>query len=166
MPMDNPDRLLRQFLAIAELKSLSKAAEALDLTQSGLSRALASLEDYVGKPLFFRTGRGVELTPAGTKLLETAKPAYAQIDTALEAIRDRDGISGGQLRVAVIHTLSYYFMADIVAEFLSKNKSVNLSLLGRSSPEVVALVESGRADLGIVYDSAVDTDGFVCTPLL
>lgn len=165
MSMDTPDRLLRHFIAIAELKSLSKAADALDLTQSGLSRALASLEDHVGKPLFFRTGRGVELTSAGARLLEIAKPAYGTIDAGLEALRDREGVSEGQVRLAVIHTLSYYFMADIIAEYLSKNKNVNLSLMGRSSPEVVKLVESGRADLGVVYDSAIDTGNFIVTPL-
>ncbi|MEJ5022885.1 LysR family transcriptional regulator [Ochrobactrum vermis] len=163
--MDNPDRLLRHFLKIAELKSLSRAADALDLTQSGLSRSLAALEAYLGKSLFLRTGRGVELTQAGEKLLEAAIPAYTSIDAALQAVRDREGISEGQVRLAVIHTLSYYFMADIVAEFVSKHPRVNLSLLGRSSSEVVALVEGGKADLGFLYDSAVDTDTVASTPL-
>ena len=63
--METFDRQLRYFLQIAELKSLSRAAEDLDQTQSGLSRQLAALEAHVGKPLFNRTGRGVELTEAG-----------------------------------------------------------------------------------------------------
>jgi len=163
--MENPDRLLRHFVKIAELKSISKAADALDLTQSGVSRQLAALEEYLGKPLFLRTGRGVELTAAGSKLLAAAKPAYAEVDAALEAVRDREGVCEGQVRLAVIHTLSYYFMADVVAEFVSKRQNVNLSLMGRSSPEVVTLVETGRADLGFVYDSAVDTDVFSSTAL-
>ncbi|PQZ24502.1 LysR family transcriptional regulator [Ochrobactrum vermis] len=163
--MDSPDRLLRNFVKLAELKSLSKAADALDLTQSGVSRQLAALEDHLGKPLFFRTGRGVELTAAGNKLLQIARTAYGSIDEVIEAIRDREGVSEGQVRLAVIHTLSYYFMGDIVASFVSKHQNVNLSLMGRSSPEVVALVESGRADLRLVYDSAVDTDIFSATEL-
>lgn len=163
--MDNPDRILRYFLKIAELKSLSRAADSLDLTQSGLSRSLATLEGYIGKPLFARTGRGVELTPAGEKLLQTLKPAYTNIDAALETVRDREGISEGQVRLAVIHTLSYYFMGDILAQFLSKRPSVNLSLMCRSSSEVVALVEGGKAELGFLYDSAVDTDNVASTPL-
>lgn len=163
--MENPDRQLRYFVKIAELKSVSRAAETLDLTQSGISRQLASLEAYVGKPLFSRTGRGVELTDAGEKLLAAAKPSYAIIDEALDTIRDKEGVTQGHVRLAVIHTLSYYFMADVVAEFISQHEKVNLSLMGRSSPDVVALVESGKADIGFVYDSAVDSAGLVSTPL-
>lgn len=163
--VENPDRQLRYFVKIAELKSLSRAAETLDLTQSGISRQLASLEAYVGKPLFFRTGRGVELTEAGAKLFAAAKPAYASLDQALDTIRDREGVTQGHVRLAVIHTLSYYFMADVVAQFISQRENVNLSLMGRSSPEVVALVESGKADIGFVYDTAVDSADLVSTPL-
>jgi DNA-binding transcriptional LysR family regulator len=163
--MANADRQLRHFLKIAELKSLSRAAEALDLTQSGISRQLASLEAYLGKPLFSRTGRGVELTRVGEKLFDVAKAAYANIDEALVSIRDREGVTQGHIRIAVIHTLSYYFMSDVVAEFMVQRESVNLSLISRSSPEVVALVESGKADIGFVYDSAVDSAEFQATPL-
>ena len=163
--METLDRQLRHFVKIAELKSLSRAADVLDLTQSGLSRQLASLEAYVGKPLFSRTGRGVELTRAGERLFEVAKGAYAGIDETLESIREKEGVTQGHVRIAVIHTLSYYFLSDVVAEFMVQREGVNLSLISRSSPEVVALVESGKADIGFVYDSAVDSAEFQATPL-
>lgn len=163
--MENPDRQLRYFIKIAEMKSLSRAAETLELTQSNISRQLASLEAYIGKPLFSRTGRGVELTGAGERLFATVKPAYATIDEALHTTRDREGVTQGDVRLAVIHTLSYYFMTDVVAEFISQRENVNLSLMGRSSPEVVALVTSGKADIGFVYDSAVDSADLISTPL-
>jgi DNA-binding transcriptional LysR family regulator len=163
--METPDRQLRHFVKIAEVKSLSRAADALDLTQPGLSRQLASLEAFVGKPLFSRTGRGVELTRAGEALFETAKTAYAKIDETLESVRDREGVTQGHVTIAVIHTLSYYFMSEVVAEFIAQREGVNLSLISRSSPEVVALVESGKADIGFVYDSAVDSAAFRATPL-
>ncbi|WP_445658743.1 LysR family transcriptional regulator [Achromobacter sp. NCFB-sbj8-Ac1-l] len=159
------DRQLRYFLRIAELKSLSRAAEDLDQTQSGLSRQLAALEAHVGKPLFVRTGRGVELTEAGTRLLDGIVPAYRSIDQTLEAVRQREGVTQGSVRLATVHTLSYYFMAEVVAQFVSSREHVNLSVMGRSSPEVVALVESGKADIGFVYDAAVASDALASTPL-
>ena len=163
--MDTPDRQLRYFVRIAELKSLSRAAEDLDQTQSGLSRQLAALEAHVGKPLFVRTGRGVELTEAGTRLLDGILPAYRSIDQTLEAVRQREGVTQGSVRLATVHTLSYYFMAEVVAQFVSSREHVNLSVMGRSSPEVVALVESGKADIGFVYDAAVASDNLASTPL-
>lgn len=163
--MDNMDRQIRYFLKIAELKSFSRAADELDMDQSGLSRQLAALETWLQKPLFVRTGRGVTLTDAGQLLQTAARGAYESIDETLAAIREKEGISQGNVRLATVHTLSYYFMSDVVTRFVSKREHVNLSLLGRSSPEVVELVESGKADLGFVYDSAVASPNLLSTPL-
>jgi DNA-binding transcriptional LysR family regulator len=163
--VDNFDRQLRYFIKIAELKSLSRAADSLDLTQSGLSRQLATLEAFLGKQLFARTGRGVELTDAGRVLLEAAKSGYSVIDRAIETVREKEGITQGTVHLATVHTLSYYFIADVVATFIGALPQVNLSLMGRSSPEVVELVESGKADIGFVYDSAVASPDLTTIPL-
>lgn len=163
--MENVDRQVRYFLKVAELKSLSKAAEALDLTQSGLSRQVAALEAHLGRPLFLRTGRGVELTEAGRMLKERAEPAYGSVDAALESIRVKEGVTRGTVRLATVHTLSYYFLGDVVARFVGMHVGVNLSMLARSSPEVLELVEGGRADAGFVYDTAVASDTVTQTPL-
>jgi DNA-binding transcriptional LysR family regulator len=163
--MEYLDRQVRYFIKIAELKSLSKSADSLDLTQSGLSRQLATLEGYLGKPLFSRTGRGVELTDAGRLLFEAVKSGYSVIDQALETVREKEGITQGTVYLATVHTLSYYFTADVVAAFVGALPHVNLSLMGRSSPEVVGLVESGKADIGFVYDSAVASPNLTTIPL-
>ena len=163
--MESLDRKIRYFVKIAELKSLSKAADSLDLTQSGLSRQLAVLETFVGKPLFSRTGRGVELTDAGRILLEAAKTGYAHIDQTLETIRDKEGVTQGNVRLATVHTLTYYFTADVVSTFVGQRPKVNLSLMARSSLEVIELVENGKADLGFVYDSVVASADLTSIPL-
>ncbi|WP_447780053.1 LysR family transcriptional regulator [Variovorax boronicumulans] len=162
--METLDRPLRYFLRIAELRSLSKAADALDQTQSGLSKQLAVLEAQIGHALFIRTGRGMDLTEAGTKLYATLSPAFQDIDRVVESIREQGSVNGS-VRLAAVHTLSYYFTADVVAQFTSTRPQVNLSLMGRSSPEVMTLVEAGKADLGFVYDTAVDSNTVVSTPL-
>jgi DNA-binding transcriptional LysR family regulator len=163
--LKNIDHQLRLFVEIARHKSLSAAAEALDANQPGLSRQLASLESSLGQALFERNGRGVELTEAGRKILEVARPAYELIDNAVLQLRDQQGVTEGSLKVATIHTLSYYFIADVMAKFMSQRPKVNVTLLGRSSPEVVELVESGKADIGFAYDTAVVTGGVDITPL-
>lgn len=164
MAIETLDRPLRYFLCIAELGSLSKAADKLDQTQSGLSKQLSALESNLGQPLFVRTGRGVELTEAGTKLHSALAPAFREIDRAVDGAR-RQGVTHGTVRLATVHTLSYYFVADVFSLFVSTHPDVNLSLLSRSSPEVVALVENGKADLGFVYDSAVDCGTLASKPL-
>ncbi|MHA6894426.1 LysR family transcriptional regulator [Ralstonia pseudosolanacearum] len=164
MALETLDRPLRYFLCIAELGSLSKAADVLDQTQSGLSKQLAALESSLGVPLFLRTGRGVELTEAGARLYSALLPAFREIDRTVEEARQRS-LTHGTVRLATVHTLSYYFTADVVAKFVSAHPQVNLSLLGRSSPEVVELVDTGKADLGFVYDVAVDVGTLDVKPL-
>lgn len=164
MALDALDRPLRYFLSIAELGSLSKAADVLDQTQSGLSKQLTALETNLGVPLFVRTGRGVALTEAGARLYSELRPAYRDIDRAVEQARQQS-TTHGTVRLATVHTLSYYFVADVVSRFVGAWPGVNLSLLGRSSPEVVDLVASGKADLGFVYDVAVDVATVVSKPL-
>lgn len=162
---NNLDHQLRLFVEIAHCGSLSAAADALSLTQSGLSRQLASLENAVGQALFLRNGRGVTPTEAGQKLLETARSAYQLIDNTLTELRDQHGVTAGTLNVATIHTLTYYFMAEVVAKFMAQRPSAGIVLLGRSSPGVVELVEAGRAEIGFVYDSAVASGELDITPL-
>lgn len=159
------DHQLRLFIEIAKCKSVSAAAEALSLTQSSLSRQLASLESFVGQALFVRHGRGVELTDAGRKLLEATGSAYQLIDTTLTQLRDQHGVTAGSINVATIHTLSYYFMAEVVARFMAQRPNASVALLGRSSAGVIELVEAGRAEIGFVYDSAVASDELEITPL-
>lgn len=162
--METLDRQLRYFLFIAEIGSLSKAAEALDQTQSGISKQLGLLEANIGHALFIRTGRGMELTESGSKLFASLSPAYREIDNAVKSIQAQSS-THGSVRLAAVHTLSYYFTADVVAQFTGARPHVNLSLLGRSSPEVVALVASGKADVGFVYDTAVDSDAVISRSL-
>lgn len=164
-PMKRIDYQLRVFLEIVRSKSLSRAADSLQLTQSALSRQLGSLEAFLGHRLFERTGRGVELTEAGRKLKNAVEPGYELVDSAVLRIRELEGVTEGSLTVATIHTLSYYFMADVVAKFVAQRPKVNITLLGRSSTEAVELVESGKADIGFVYDTAVATDALDITPL-
>jgi DNA-binding transcriptional LysR family regulator len=161
----NIDHQLRLFIEIASHESLSGAAEALSLTQSGLSRQLACLEAFVGQPLFVRHGRGVRITEAGRKLREATSSAYQLVDNTILQLRNEHGVTDGNLNVATIHTLTYYFISDVVARFMAQRPSASVALLGRSSPGVVQLVEGGKAEIGFVYDSAVASDQLEITPL-
>jgi DNA-binding transcriptional LysR family regulator len=94
---------LRGFEASARRLSFTLAASELNLTQSSVSRQIASLEREVGKPLFVRRTRALELTPAGDRLFQAVRKGLAEIDRAVDAIR---GV-GGVLRVTVATYASF-----------------------------------------------------------
>ena len=80
-------RQLRYFVAVAEELHFGRAAERLHMSQSPLSRAIRELERELGVVLFVRTTRHVELTPAGTALLDRSRRALAEIDAAVDEAR-------------------------------------------------------------------------------
>jgi DNA-binding transcriptional LysR family regulator len=80
-------RQLRYFVAVAEELHFGRAAERLHMSQSPLSRAIRELERELGFVLFIRTTRRVELTPAGSALLERARRALAEVDLAVDDAR-------------------------------------------------------------------------------
>lgn len=153
------DQRIRNFLVIAEMGSLSEAAERLGLSQSGLSRQLRLLEEHLGRSLFTRTGRGVVLNDVGKQLEAAARPAFEVIDATLAKLHSELGNAPESLRIAMVHTLSLYFLPTLLMQFCATHPGVNIYLLGRGSPDVVNLVDSGRVDLGFVYDVAVTIDG-------
>lgn len=161
--METVDRQLRYFVTIAKHGSLSRAAAELQITQPVLSRQLAVLEAFVQCALFSRNGRGMQLTERGKALLDQVSPALASIDSAVNATRHQE--LKGTLRLATVHTLNYYFVGEVVRVFTAHHPGVSLSVMGRSSPDVVELVETGKADVGIVYDTAVASQKLSSTRL-
>lgn len=159
------DRRLRYFLTIAALGSMSKAADELGISQPSLSRQMATLEAYLGRPVFDRNGRGMVLSEAGKTLHRAVAPAFQLIDDAIAKARDASSVGHASLRIAAVHTLTYYFLGDLVSAVTHEGGDANLHLMARSSPEVVDLVASGKAELGFVYDSAVASPGLVSVDL-
>jgi DNA-binding transcriptional LysR family regulator len=92
-------RQLRYFVAVAEELHFGRAAERLHMSQSPLSRAIRDLERDLGVVLFVRTTRRVELTAAGTLLLERARPALAEIDGAIADTRRASQPDAGVLAI-------------------------------------------------------------------
>src|SRR5688572_6092986 len=113
-------RQLRYFVAVAEELHFGRAAERLHMSQSPLSRAIRELERELGLVLFVRTTRHVELTPAGTALLERARRALAEIDAAVDEARRAAAPEGGMLGVG--YTPFTRLHATRIAEELGKER--------------------------------------------
>ncbi|MBI0328382.1 LysR family transcriptional regulator [Burkholderia plantarii] len=143
----NPDQLIT-FAAVAELLNISRAAEALHLSQPAVSGQLRQLQDEFGEPLYQRDGRGVRLTPVGEQLVPLAlrlRDALAQARAYRDAVR---GVERGTLRVGASTTPASYLLPYLIAEFRPLAPGVAIQTMTGNTADVVAAL--GSLDLALI----------------
>ncbi len=146
---------LRIFVFVAERGHMTRAAEALGLTQSAVSAAVSTLEARYQVRLFDRVGRGLALTEAGRVFLIEASAVLLRAKAAEQALVDLAGLKRGYLTLAASQTLSSYWLPARAARFAQAHPGISLSLIAGNTAEAAQAVIDGRADLGFV-EGAVD----------
>lgn len=141
---------LRIFVGVAEREHVTRAAEALHITQSAASAAIASLEARHGIKLFHRVGRGILLTDPGRALLGEARAILDRVESADLMLAEFGGLQRGRLRLAASQTVGGYWLPPLLQAFHARHPGVTLSLAIGNSEQVAAQVAAGEADLGFV----------------
>ena len=106
-------RHLRYFVAVAEEKHFGRAAERLHIAQPPLSQQIRRFEAELGEPLLYRTTRSVELSPAGTVLLERAREILAAVDSAIEDARRAARGEYGRLAIGFTGSSTYELLPSL-----------------------------------------------------
>src|SRR5438094_540085 len=119
-------RQLEVFLAVAREKSFSRAATRIHSSQPTLSEHVSELEGELGKKLFFRQGRGreVTMTEAGRVFEQYAAAAVSAVEGARQALADLDGLAHGSLLIGASTTPGLYVMPSLIAAFRAKYSGV------------------------------------------
>ncbi|USI72566.1 LysR substrate-binding domain-containing protein [Sphingomonas morindae] len=141
---------LRIFVAVAEREHVTRAAEALALTQSAASGAVAALEARHGVKLFHRVGRRIELTEAGRVFLEEARAVLARAAGAEQALADLAGLTRGSLRLVASQTIVAYWLPERLAAFRRRYPGVALAVAIANTEAAARAVQAGEAELGFV----------------
>lgn len=141
---------LKLFNAIVQTKSLSNGAQALHITASSASYRLKNLEQALGTPLFFRTAKGMELTPAGQTLHGHVRDLLNGIELMHDDVgRFSAGLKGHIYLLANSSSLNS-FITPAISRFLVEHPNVNIDLKEGSSLEIETAVASQEADVGIL----------------
>lgn len=155
-------RKLKHFIAITEHGSFHRAAEAVHLSQSALSRSIQSLEEELGVTLFDRTGSRAKITPAGTVLLGNARRLLVETH---ELIRDMARFHEGHLgsiALAVSPTPASVFLTPYLADVSRRRPGLRLDTWIGRTPELVDAVRNEKYDVAVVDASAIlDPEGLV-----
>ena len=141
-------RELRSFTVAARLRSISRAAELLDIGQPTVSTHIKKLEQELGTQLFDRIRRPIRLTLAGEKLLDLAGPLVEGVEGL--AVNTQQAQTEGPVTVAATANLMSHFLLGAVEAFRDENPRVHMRLRSRLRSEVIELVSQGEVDFGIV----------------
>lgn len=142
--------LLRIFAVVAEHGNLSRAAEAMYISQPAVTKGVQELEKQVGVPLFERGARGVRLTEAGRGLQEHARAIFAAESAAEDELRANRGLSGGTLRIGASLTIANYFLPPLLAQFHALYPKLGLELSSYNTESIVRLLLDYKLDIALV----------------
>jgi DNA-binding transcriptional LysR family regulator len=141
---------LRIFVAVAERQHVTKAAEALNLTQSAASAAVAALESQHQSRLFNRVGRGIELTEAGRIFLEEARAVLARAELAELRLAELAGLKRGRLLIQASQTIASYWLPRRLVDFRRAYPEIEIKMSVGNTAEAADAVSIGAVELGFV----------------
>ena len=154
---------LRLFLHVAEAASITHGARRSNMSLAAASERIRAMEADLGTDLLVRGRRGVQLTPAGSTLLQHARSVVQQLqqmrgdlDVFAKGLR-------GHVRLLVNTVAMLEYLPKMLSAFLVQYPNIDVDLEERKSPEIMRAVAAGRADIGIVagaIDPAMQLETF------
>ena len=142
-------RQLELFRAVCEHGSITRAAEAMHLTQPAVSIQIKQLADTVGLPLLEQIGKTLHVTDAGRLVLAGCREVLDAVDRLESVAADLKGLQRGRLRVAVT-TTAKYFMPRLLGEFAALHEGIELSLKVTNRAGLLARLEANEDDLYVL----------------
>jgi len=142
---------LKTFVAVAEEKHLTRAAERLFTSQPAVSAQLKALEQTLSIALFDRTPKGMELTPAGEKLLSYATQTLLLTQDMVTEAKALRGKIMGTLEIGVNSDLSFLRIPPLLNDLQQSHPDLKLSLVNSMSSDIVTAVRKGNMDTGFFF---------------
>jgi LysR family transcriptional regulator, hydrogen peroxide-inducible genes activator len=155
---------LQYIVAVDTYRNFVKAAESCHVTQPTLSMQIQKLEDTLGVQLFDRNKQPVIPTQLGEAIIKQARIALNESEKIQEIILNMKDSVQGHLRLGIIPTLAPYLLPVFVPHFMSKYKDVHLTIVEKTTQELVDLLKSELIDCALMA-SPVGHDDFYEKPL-
>jgi DNA-binding transcriptional LysR family regulator len=152
-------RQLEYFVAVAEERNFTRAAERVHISQSGVSAQIRQLERELGGELFDRSARTATLTVAGKAALGHARAALAAAGAVGQAVGEVTGLIRGRLTVGMVIGCTVTPLFEALAAFHRAHPGVELELLEDNSDRLVEEVRAGAIDLALIGTATDDLGG-------
>jgi len=143
-------RHLRYFVAVAELGSISRAAQKLFIAQPPLSLQIKQLEEEVGAPLLIRYPRGVRLSPAGETFLAEAKDILLRADRAIRLAKQTGNAAGGVVRIGYVPTAGHTILPRLILLLRERRPECDIEVNEMTTAQQVQALRYHEIDVGLV----------------
>ncbi len=143
-------RQLEYFVAVAEEANFTRAAERVNISQSGISAQIKALEKEVGAELIDRSSRVARLTVAGTAAVVHARRALESSAALRDSVDEVLSLVRGRVAVGMVTACTVTPLFDALAAFHSAYPGVDITLAEANSDELIARVRSGALDVALV----------------
>lgn len=149
--MNIPDlHKIHLFVTVARLRSFTRAAEQLHMTQPTVSQQIAVLEQLLGTPLIERSTRSLRLTEAGQVLFDYGEKLLALADETVSAVQVAAGIAVQTLKLGVGPTLATYLLPDVLSRYRKRDPHYRIRLTVRNTTDLLDMLTRGDIDVGLV----------------
>src|SRR5215211_7245291 len=143
---------LRTLIHVAELGSLSKAADRLHIAQPALSRQVRLLEEELGVRLFARHGRGMVLTEQGQEILKHATRVMTELEEMRAAASETGAPLSGQIAIGFPPTVADIVSVPLVASFGKAHPQAGLRMVAAYTGYLLDWLHRGEIDVAVLYD--------------
>lgn len=143
-------RDLHYLLAIAQAKSISKAAQGLFMSQSSLSQALRGMEEELGGKLFTRTSAGVRPTQAGELMLQRAQAILDEYHQTQQMIQDMENLEAGRVEFGISTFRGSYLLPPALCRFYLRYPGIQVQIQEANSMALEQFLIEGRLDLALI----------------
>lgn len=149
---------LRYFVAVAETRHFTHAADNVGITQPSLSKQIHALEADLGAPLFERIRGDIRLTAAGEVLLPLARRILADTETARREVQELIGLRRGRVRLGATPSLITSLAPEVLRQFRDAHPAVEVRVTENGSQDLVRDLLRGELDLALIILPATGAD--------
>jgi DNA-binding transcriptional LysR family regulator len=149
-------RQLAYFVAVAEERNFTRAAQRIPIAQPAISQQIHRLEAELGERLFLRHRRGITLTPAGQALLPHARATLGAADGGRQAVAALRGLLTGRLAVGLVHPLPDRRFPRLLGAFHRAHPGIELTLLEDQTDALLAALAAGQLHAALIGQGRYD----------
>lgn len=149
---------MQVLIEVARLRSFTKAAEALYITQPTISKTIKALEEELGVVLFDRVGKKIELTDAGRIIATQAQQIVTSFQNLMAELDDLRNLKKGHLRIGLPPMVGASFFPRVIGEFHQRYPDITIQLFEDGAKKVEQDVAKGLLDVGVAVLPTVEAE--------